>query len=94
LFQIIDTIDPQAELAMMQQSVERIKMALFTLLNNGIRKILFSDAPNVSIIPCYNNQDSDENLKKCANNISTEFYSLAEKMIELVNGYYNNAIRN
>ncbi|WP_114565573.1 SGNH/GDSL hydrolase family protein [Spiroplasma phoeniceum] len=96
LFQIIDTTDPQVELAMMQQSVERIKVALFTLLNNGVRKILFSDAPNVSIIPRYNSnsQDSDENLKKRANNIATEFHSRVTKMIELANSYYNNAIRN
>ncbi|ALA97702.1 lipolytic enzyme, GDSL family [Spiroplasma kunkelii CR2-3x] len=96
LFQIIDTTNPQVELQMMQQSVERIKIALFTLLNNGVRKILFSDAPNVSIIPRYNNnnQDSDENLKKRANNIATEFHSRVTKMIELANSYYNNAIRN
>ncbi|WP_348735141.1 SGNH/GDSL hydrolase family protein [Spiroplasma endosymbiont of Ammophila pubescens] len=94
LFQIIDATDPQVELVTMQQSVERIKIALFTLLNNGVRKILFSDAPNVSIIPRYNNQDLDENLKKRANNIATEFHFRVAKMIELANSYYNNAIRN
>ncbi|KAI92995.1 SGNH/GDSL hydrolase family protein [Spiroplasma melliferum] len=94
LFQIIDTTDPQTELALMQQSVERIKIALFTLLNNGIRKILFSDAPNVSAIPRYNNQNTDDTLKKRANNISTEFHTRVAKMIELANTYYKNAIRN
>lgn len=91
LFQLVDTTDPQAELALMEQSVERIQEALFTLLNNGIRKIIFSDAPNVSLVPRYVN--SVAKLKQRANDLSTEFHFRVKNMIEEANNYYNHAVR-
>ncbi|WHQ36569.1 SGNH/GDSL hydrolase family protein [Spiroplasma sp. SV19] len=91
LFQLVDTSDPQTELALMKQSVERIQEALFTLLNNGIRKIIFSDAPNVSLVPRYVN--SDAKLKQRANDLSTEFHFRVKNVIEEANRYYEHAVR-
>lgn len=91
LFQLVDTTDPQIELALMEQSVERIQEALFTLLNNGIRKIIFSDAPNVSLVPRYVN--SDAKLKQRANDLSTEFHFRVKNAIEVANSYYNHTVR-
>ncbi|AOX43836.1 hypothetical protein S100390_v1c04960 [Spiroplasma sp. NBRC 100390] len=91
LFQLVDTTDPQTELALMEQSVERVQEALFTLLNNGIRKIIFSDAPNVSLVPRYVN--SAPKLKQRANDLSTEFHFRVKNVIEVANRYYDHAVR-
>ncbi|WP_425380618.1 SGNH/GDSL hydrolase family protein [Spiroplasma endosymbiont of Stenodema calcarata] len=90
LFQLVDISDPQSEIALMKQSINRIQEALFILLNNGIRKIIFSDDPNVSIIPRYVN---NANLKQRANDLSTEFHFRVKNAIETANRYYEHAIR-
>ncbi|WHQ37307.1 SGNH/GDSL hydrolase family protein [Spiroplasma sp. SV19] len=91
LLQLINEVDPQKESTLMKQTVERIQETLFTLLNNGIRKIVFSDAPDISLVPRYVN--SDPNTKQRATNLSTELHSRVKDMIKVVNCYYEHAVR-
>ncbi|WP_283272557.1 SGNH/GDSL hydrolase family protein [Spiroplasma sp. SV19] len=91
LFQLIKTPDSQKDAELMKQGVERIQEALFTLLNNGIRKIIFSDAPNVSLVPRYVNGDAT--LKQRANDFSTQFHGQVKNVIEVANRYYKHAVR-
>lgn len=58
----IDTINHNLNEKIMdyvKKSVNNIKYAIEILLNNGARKIIFSDPPNLSLIPKYQKNNSE-----------------------------------
>lgn len=74
----------------MNQTVDRIKQAMFTLLNNGIKKVIFMDAPDVSLVPKL--KDESAEIKADISKFSAELHFKGKEIVKLANEYYNNSV--
>ncbi|AUB31681.1 SGNH/GDSL hydrolase family protein [Spiroplasma floricola] len=91
MFAILDNVnDSKKREEIMQGALENIKNALYTLLNNGARNIIFLSPPDMTLIPKYNKKSqSDKDIIKF---IGDDFNYEITKMIINANKNYNNSI--
>ncbi|WP_339020248.1 SGNH/GDSL hydrolase family protein [Spiroplasma endosymbiont of Atherix ibis] len=62
MFAILDNLnDSKKREEIMQDALENIKNALYTLLNNGVKKIIFLTPPDMTLIPKYNKKLQSDN---------------------------------
>ncbi|ATZ18592.1 lipolytic enzyme, GDSL family [Williamsoniiplasma somnilux] len=110
LFSLIDIFHNRNKTSNWEQQIEtkldeaigNIKAALLTLLNNDVKKIIVANAPDVSLLPLYNNPslfeednpDKEENLavKEFAHYITGKFNKKFFDQFDKINKKYGNTM--
>ncbi|QHX36241.1 lipolytic enzyme [Spiroplasma sp. TIUS-1] len=87
----LDPNDTKTQNKVIEESMQKIRLTLFTLLNNGIENIIVGTPPDVSTVPRYGNAN-DKTLKYLAKT-SARYHSEMLKVIEEVQKYYPNQIQ-
>ncbi|QEH61754.1 hypothetical protein SCHIN_v1c05570 [Spiroplasma chinense] len=93
LFALIDNAinDPSMQVSILNEAMANIKNSIFTLLNNGVKKLAILTPPNLEFVPKYN-ETTDEDKMEFIQRIGKEFN---EKMLNVINEakqYYENNI--
>ncbi|AKX34181.1 lipolytic enzyme, GDSL family [Spiroplasma litorale] len=85
--------------SIMKNAIENISNCLYTLLNNGAKKILFIKPPDINLTPGYNNKNNDDfeqfseaDLSKI-DKLCKEFDSNITKVINKVNEQFNDVVK-
>ncbi|AUM62709.1 SGNH/GDSL hydrolase family protein [Spiroplasma monobiae] len=91
MFAIIDNVkDVNKRFDIMQDALKNIKNSLYTLLNNGAKKIVFLTPPDMTLIPKYKNKSkSDKDIIKMLGN---DFDCEITKIINKANKVYGDSI--
>ncbi|AUB31477.1 SGNH/GDSL hydrolase family protein [Spiroplasma floricola] len=71
----------------MNESITRLRNALFTLLNNGIKNLFFLGPPIMDNIPSYANKTDEE--KKEIIDLGKEYELKMQQVVKEVNSYYS-----
>ncbi|QBQ07874.1 lipolytic enzyme, GDSL family [Spiroplasma gladiatoris] len=86
---VVDNVNAQTKI--MNNAIENISNAFYTLLNNGAKKIVFASPPDITLTPGYNKRDKNYLAK--VNLLCKEFDYKVTKVIEKLNSKFNNAIK-
>lgn len=91
LFEMLKNInDYNHQVSVMNQALENIKNAFYTLLNNGARRIVFAAPPKMTIIPRFN-KENDE-VKKNIERVNKEFDVKISKIVKKINESFGDVI--
>ncbi|ALD66465.1 SGNH/GDSL hydrolase family protein [Spiroplasma cantharicola] len=91
MFAILDNLNNSNKREeIMQNALLNIKNALYTLLNNGAKKLVFLSPPDMTLIPRYYkiNQATKEIIKMIGDDFNYEI----SKIIKIANKMYNDSI--
>lgn len=83
----IDINDTKLQDKVIKQSMERIRITLFTLLNNGIEKVIIGTPPDITKLPRYNGI-KDETVIKHLVDLSSRFHTEMINTINSVKEFY------
>ncbi|WP_338983493.1 SGNH/GDSL hydrolase family protein [Spiroplasma endosymbiont of Othius punctulatus] len=78
---------------MIKESMEKIKIALFTLLNNGIENVIVGTPPDVSVVPRYNNLEECPEQFEYIEQISKRYNNEMINTINYVSSFYPDQVR-
>gem|GEM_PF-750373 len=98
LFALIDAYGNEKEIKrIFDEGINAIKKGLFTLLNNGIKKVIFMTPPKLNDIPKYNylfssTDEDDLELAKFIDELGQKYNKAILSIIAEVNSYYNTSI--
>ncbi len=88
MFSLIQSQDSQNDKAVieyMNESIKSIRATLFTLLNNGVKNILFMGPPIMDNIPRYINREEKQDII----DLGKEYEIKINKLVNEVNSYYS-----
>ncbi|WP_339022887.1 SGNH/GDSL hydrolase family protein [Spiroplasma endosymbiont of Crioceris asparagi] len=85
LYNLAATNNDKEKNALMNSSINDIRRAILTLVNNGVKKIMFLNAPDISLTPNIINLTSD---KKRASEITKEFNNKVSATINDIENEY------
>ncbi|WP_342258391.1 SGNH/GDSL hydrolase family protein [Spiroplasma endosymbiont of Dioctria linearis] len=88
MFSLIQSQDSQNDkvvIEYMDESIKSIRATLFTLLNNGIKNILFMGPPIMDVVPRYINREEKQDII----DLGKEYELKINKLINEVNNYYS-----
>ncbi|AHI52942.1 SGNH/GDSL hydrolase family protein [Spiroplasma culicicola] len=86
--------DRKAQTRLLTEAMEKIKIALFTLLNNGIENVIVGTPPDVSVVPRYVEDSNQNNDKfKYIQQISKEFNQMMLDTVKYVQNFYSSNIK-
>ncbi|ALD66281.1 SGNH/GDSL hydrolase family protein [Spiroplasma cantharicola] len=91
MFSLIQNQDSENEKALveyMNESIKSIRATLFTLLNNGIKNILFMGPPIMDIVPRYLNREEKQDIV----DLGKEYEIKINKVVNEVKSYYPDSL--
>lgn len=98
LFAMIDAYGNKKEITrIFNEGINAIKKGLFTLLNNGIKKVIFMTPPKLNDIPKYNylfssTNTNDLELARFIDELGQKYNKAILSIIAEVNSYYNTGV--
>ncbi|ATZ16999.1 lipolytic enzyme, GDSL family [Williamsoniiplasma luminosum] len=98
LLSLIQSFEDQSEAQhkFMMDGINRIRTALFNLLNNGVKHIIFMTPPQMNFVPSFKEHFKDFNPiddeGRRINNICNEFYKALREVLKEVEQYYPKAV--
>ncbi|AVP49662.1 SGNH/GDSL hydrolase family protein [Williamsoniiplasma luminosum] len=98
LLSLIQSFEDQSEAQhkFMMDGINRIRTALFNLLNNGVKHIIFMTPPQMNFVPSFKehfeNFEPKDDEGRRINNICNEFYKALQEVLKEVEQYYPKAV--